>query len=371
MECDPPKPVAIHLSPGCKYLFDRHLVPVRTASLTARPPIPAHPRLGARLAYRLQRALRPRPGLRRLGARIEASGLARPLFTGGGAGNQTDPVRCRMCGQCALPVTGYACPMTCPKQLRNGPCGGVARTVAARSTRSALRLGRRTSGPRPPARRLTCGCSSARSITGRWGESSWLNYWQGRDEGCGTARRPAPLPSTAPGTAPATPDDRRARIRAALAAGRFAVTAEIGPPRGADAEPIGERPRCCETGSSGQRHGQPERRRSARKPGRQPARSEGGVAPIMQLPCRDRNRSHCSPSCCRPAAIGIPNILIMTGDHPRFGDHADAKPVFDLDSVQLLWRRADARDRALLSGRGLEPPPHWFLGAVENPFAPR
>ena len=49
--------------------------------MTARPPIPAHPRLGTRLAYRLQRVLRPRPGLRWLSARIEASGLARPLFT--------------------------------------------------------------------------------------------------------------------------------------------------------------------------------------------------------------------------------------------------------------------------------------------------
>ena len=93
--------------------------------MTARPPIPAHPRLGTRLAYRLQRALRPRPGLRRLGARIEASGLARPLFTGAERETKQTLFGCRMCGQCALPVTGYVCPMGCPKELRNGPCGGV------------------------------------------------------------------------------------------------------------------------------------------------------------------------------------------------------------------------------------------------------
>jgi hypothetical protein len=52
---------------------------------------------------------------------------------------------CRMCGQCALPVTAYACPMTCPKQLRNGPCGG------------------------------------------KWGQSSWVNYWLGEDEGLWTS----------------------------------------------------------------------------------------------------------------------------------------------------------------------------------------
>jgi len=93
--------------------------------LTARPPIPAHPRLGTRLAYRLQRALRPRPGLRWLSAGIEASGLARPLFTKAERLAKDTLFGCRMCGQCALPVTGYVCPMGCPKELRNGPCGGV------------------------------------------------------------------------------------------------------------------------------------------------------------------------------------------------------------------------------------------------------
>jgi methylenetetrahydrofolate reductase (NADPH) len=61
----------------------------------------------------------------------------------------------------------------------------------------------------------------------------------------------------------------------------------------------------------------------------------------------------------------------MTGDHPKFGDHPEAKPVFDLDSVQLLWTLRHMRDQgALLSGRPLNPPPDCFLGAVENPFAP-
>ena len=61
----------------------------------------------------------------------------------------------------------------------------------------------------------------------------------------------------------------------------------------------------------------------------------------------------------------------MTGDHPKFGDHPEAKPVFDLDSVQLLWTLRTMRDEhTLLSGRTLNPPPDCFLGAVENPFAP-
>jgi len=69
--------------------------------------------------------------------------------------------------------------------------------------------------------------------------------------------------------------------------------------------------------------------------------------------------------------LGIPNVLIMTGDHPRSGDHPDAKPVFDLDSMQLLRIARTMRDEGrLLSGRKLDPPPRWLLGAVENASSP-
>jgi methylenetetrahydrofolate reductase (NADPH) len=69
--------------------------------------------------------------------------------------------------------------------------------------------------------------------------------------------------------------------------------------------------------------------------------------------------------------MGIPNVLLLTGDHPRFGDHPDAKAVFDMDSIQLIWTARTMREqRKLLSGRALKPAPDWFIGAVENPFAP-
>jgi methylene-tetrahydrofolate reductase-like protein len=94
---------------------------------------------------------------------------------------------CRMCGQCALPVTGYACPMTCPKQLRNGPCGGVGMDGSCE-----VYPGRRcvwlmayervdAEGHVGDMRRLQ------RPIDQRkWGQSSWVNYWQGEDEGLWT-----------------------------------------------------------------------------------------------------------------------------------------------------------------------------------------
>ncbi len=99
-----------------------------------------------------------------------------------------------MCGQCALPVTGYVCPMGCPKELRNGPCGGVAadggcevypdrrcvwveayERAAAQGRAADLRLLHRPADNR------------------RWGTSSWLSYWQGRDEDLWTAGDRAPV----------------------------------------------------------------------------------------------------------------------------------------------------------------------------------
>jgi len=98
-----------------------------------------------------------------------------------------------------------------------------------------------------------------------------------------------------------------------------------------------------------------------------------GLEPVMQMTCRDRNRIALQSDLLGASALGIRTILVMTGDHPKFGDHPGAKPVFDLDSIQLLWTLRTMRDQAvLLSGRRLDPAPstECFLGAVENPFAP-
>ena len=157
--------------------------------MTAASPVPVHPRLGVRLAYRLQRVLRPRAGLRWLSQRIEASGPARTLFTGGEKLVKEPLFGCRMCGQCALPVTGYVCPMGCPKELRNGPCGGVGadgscevyprlRCVWVEAYERAASQGR--SGDLNLLHRPT--------DNRRWGQSSWLSYWQGRDEGLWTSQ---------------------------------------------------------------------------------------------------------------------------------------------------------------------------------------
>ncbi len=92
-----------------------------------------------------------------------------------------------------------------------------------------------------------------------------------------------------------------------------------------------------------------------------------GAEPVLQLTCRDRNRIVLQSELLAASAAGIPAVLIMTGDHPRHGDHAEATPVFDLDSTQLLAVARAMRDQGrLMSGRELHPPPSWLIGAVTD-----
>lgn len=161
-------------------------------------------------------------------------------------------------------------------------------------------------------------------------------------------------------------------LRGALAERRFAVTAEIGPPRGANPDAIRRRARTLrdwvDAANLTDNQGAMVRMSSLAA---SVITLQEGVEPVMQLVCRDRNRMALQSDLLGAAALGIPNVLLLTGDHPRFGDHPDARGVFDLDSVQLVWTARTMRDEArLLSGLELKPPPRWTIGAVENPFAP-
>jgi methylenetetrahydrofolate reductase (NADPH) len=169
--------------------------------------------------------------------------------------------------------------------------------------------------------------------------------------------------------APAAP---RSHLQAALQGGQFAITAEIGPPRGANVGPIRRKARLLRDwiDAANITDNQSAVVRLASWAGCLVAMQEG-LEPVMQLQCRDRNRIALQSDLLGAAAMGIPNILLLTGDHTRFGDHPDAKPVFDLDSIQLVWTARTMQQQAkLLSGRELRPAPEWFIGAVENPFAP-
>ena len=95
-----------------------------------------------------------------------------------------------------------------------------------------------------------------------------------------------------------------------------------------------------------------------------------GLEPIYQLTCRDRNRLALQSDLLSAAALGIENVLILTCDHPALGDHPDAKPVFDLDSVQLLEVARGLRSGVDMKGNKLfGAAPKFCLGAVVNPGA--
>ncbi|MCX5700748.1 MAG: methylenetetrahydrofolate reductase [Candidatus Omnitrophica bacterium] len=97
---------------------------------------------------------------------------------------------------------------------------------------------------------------------------------------------------------------------------------------------------------------------------------QNGFEPIFQMTCRDRNRLALQSDLLSAAAFGIENVLMLTGDHTTLGDHPDAKPVFDLDSVQLLQVAKKLQEGADMKGNKLTgASPKFCLGAVVNPGA--
>ena len=161
-------------------------------------------------------------------------------------------------------------------------------------------------------------------------------------------------------------------LRERLASGGFAVTAEISPPRGAGTDPVtraaGLLRDWVDAVNVTDNQGSNARMASWAA---SLAVLDAGLEPVMQMTCRDRNRIALQSDLLGACSLGIRNVLVMTGDHPKSGDHPEAKPVFDLDSIQLLSVfRAMRDEHTLMSGRGVDPAPDCFLGAVENPFAP-
>ncbi|MFH1578340.1 MAG: methylenetetrahydrofolate reductase [Candidatus Omnitrophota bacterium] len=156
-----------------------------------------------------------------------------------------------------------------------------------------------------------------------------------------------------------------------LQAGKFLVTSEIGPPKGIeteellrDAEAIRGRIDAINV---------TDLQSSVMRLGSLSVCSllkQNGLEPIFQVTCRDRNRLALQSDILSAASLGIENILILTGDHTTMGDHPQAKPVFDLDSVQLLGVVKQLQAGLDMVGNKLEGrPPGFCMGAVVNPGA--
>ena len=99
--------------------------------------------------------------------------------------------------------------------------------------------------------------------------------------------------------------------------------------------------------------------------------AQNGYEPILQVTCRDRNRIALAGDLLGAAAQGVHNLLVLRGDDPKGGDQPDAKPVFDLESADLMKVARDMRDKGELpSGRKIEEPPHFFIGGADIPRVP-
>lgn len=271
---------------------------------------------------------------------------------------------CRMCGQCVLSSTGMTCPTNCAKQMRNGPCGGVRadghcevdpgmRCVWVEATRGD---GRIQPGHTPGwTRRLPPIAADQR------GQSTWIHLVRDRAE--------PPLAQ------PSRPDLVNAPVSAferTCRAGTFAVTVEIAPPDSHDPEQLLSRAARFRglvdainitDGAGANCHMSSVAAASVL--------TAHGFEAVCQVGCRDRNRIALQGDVLGAAALGVRNVLCLTGDDVSQGDHPGAKPVFDLDATNLLAVLSGLAERGeYASGRKLAAPVPLFLGATANPFVP-
>ena len=151
--------------------------------------------------------------------------------------------------------------------------------------------------------------------------------------------------------------------------GEFVVTAEVGPPKGIDASHVVEEAKEYLSGITAVNV--TDNQSSVMRMGSLPtcvALKNAGLDPILQLTCRDRNRIALQSELLGAAALGIDNILCLTGDHTKMGDHPGAKPVFDLDSVSLLHTVCQLEKGVDLGGNPLVgEAPKFAKGAVVSP----
>jgi len=160
------------------------------------------------------------------------------------------------------------------------------------------------------------------------------------------------------------------RLAESIAAGKFVVTAEVGPPKGTDVAHLLEMAEllCGHVDAINVT----DQQSSVMTLGSLVVchmLHQRGIEPVFQVTCRDRNRIALQSDLLSAAVLGIENVLCLTGDYVTLGDHPQAKPVFDLDSVTLLQAVAALQEGHDLSGKPLQGVPAFFPGAVVSPGA--
>jgi methylenetetrahydrofolate reductase (NADPH) len=302
---------------------------------------------------------------------------------------------CRMCGNCLLQETAFICPMECPKGLRNGPCGGstpekcyvdpTRPCIWYRIYERADAMGRsdRLLEVLPPLDWDKVGTDTWKDVVQHWREvggvkstlkalrlpaaersKAWDQFfyeirqpkwWQGD-------ARPHPAPAHEPVS----------KLEAKLEAGEFVVTAEIAPPLGSSPDEVVKKVNLLRDHIDAANF--------TDNPSATPRMSslvcssialQHGLEPVMQIAARERTRMGVQSTILGAAALGIRNVLCLSGDHPRLGPSPHGRmDIWDIDSVQMLWLFRRMRDEGhFLDQRELKVSPPLFLGAAGSPYA--
>jgi len=324
------------------------------------------------------------PFRRRLLARIERM-VKGPLFG------------CRMCGNCLLQETAFICPMECPKGARNGPCGGSTEEhcyvdptrpcVWYKIYERSFKMGRQEKllEVLPPLDWDKVGTETWGDVVQqirKVGTGKFISGMLSRDPAKRAANwdavfRPVRQPDWWQGddkyhppayTEPISELERRLR------AGEFVVTAEVAPPLSTATSKLCQnielvRPYVAAVNFTDN----PSATARMSSLACSIMALQSGAEPVMQLQGRDRTRATIQSEVIGASALGVRNILVLSGDSGRMGPPPLGRlDVIDMDSVQMLWLLRRMRDEGhYLDGRPIKFPPKVFLGAAAAPFASR
>ncbi len=302
---------------------------------------------------------------------------------------------CRMCGNCLLQETAFICHMECPKGMRNGPCGGVNNgycyvdpsrrcvwhLIYERSRR--MHRDHKLLEVLPPVDWDRAGTETWGEVVRKVREVGLRNIIlpsarKGKSVGATLEEkvfRPIRQPEWWRGDSeyhPPAVTEPQSGLESELRSGRFVITAEVQPPLGAATAKLGEKitlvkPYVTAINFTDGSSAIPRMSSAACSA----VAASLGAEPVMQISARDNTRNSLQSQAIGANALGIHNILCLSGDSPRVGPTPRGNlNIIDIDSVQMLWILRRMRDEGIyLDGREIKNRPRLFLGAAAAPMA--
>jgi len=300
---------------------------------------------------------------------------------------------CRMCGNCLLQETAFICPMECPKGLRNGPCGGSTEEkcyvdetrpcIWYKIYERAYHMGREEIllEVLPPMDWNKTGGETWGDVVHQIGKVGTGKFFSGlisketRKESWDSVFQPVRQPEWWKGDkefhAP-TYTEPASELERQLKAGEFVITSEVAPPQTIATKKLIQnieliKPYVASINFTDCPSANPRMSSWACST----IAIQNGAEPVMQIAARDRTRVGLQAEVLGASALGVRNILCLSGDSMKMAPDPRGKmEIVDVDAVQMLWILRRMRDEGIyLDGRTMKFPPKFFLGAAASPFA--